>query len=95
MFRMPTLSLTLFGPFSAAIAGRAVPLPTDKTRALLAYLALAPDTPHRREALAGLLWPDQPEALARQNLRKTAGRLKAALEDDDPALAEALAEAAD
>ena len=88
---MPSrLSLTLFGPFSATVNDRAVPLPTDKTRALLAYLALAPDTPLRREALAGRLWPDQPEALARQNLRKTAGRLKAALDEHDPALAEAL-----
>ncbi|MEP7355725.1 MAG: tetratricopeptide repeat protein [Anaerolineales bacterium] len=65
-------------------------MPTDKTRALLAYLALTPDTPLRRERLAGLLWPDQPETQARQNLRKTIGRLKQAVHDRDPELAASL-----
>ena len=32
----------------------------DKVRALLAYLAVASQRPHRRESLAGLLWPEQP-----------------------------------
>ncbi len=32
-----------------------------KTQALLAYLAAESDRPHRREVLAGLLWPDQPD----------------------------------
>jgi DNA-binding SARP family transcriptional activator/predicted ATPase len=90
MTLMPRLALTLFGPFAALLAGHSLRLPTDKTRALLAYLALTPDTPVRRETLAGLLWPDQPETLARQNLRKTVGRLKSVLQAHDPALAEAL-----
>ena len=37
---------------------------SNKVRALLAYLAVEADRPHRREALAGLLWPEQPEAKA-------------------------------
>jgi hypothetical protein len=30
---------------------------SNKVRALLAYLAVEMDRPHRREVLAGLLWP--------------------------------------
>lgn len=39
-------------------------------RALLAYLVVEADRPHRREALAALLWPDQTENAARQSLRQ-------------------------
>jgi predicted ATPase/DNA-binding SARP family transcriptional activator len=39
-------------------------------RALLAYLAVEADHPHRREALATLLWSDQTENAARQSLRQ-------------------------
>jgi DNA-binding SARP family transcriptional activator len=84
---MSPLALTLFGAFNAAAGAQALRLPTDKTRALLAYLALSPDTPLRRETLAGLLWPDQSEDSARQNLRKTVWRLKQAIHDQDPPLA--------
>ena len=40
-------------------------------RALLVYLAVEEDRPHQRAALAGLLWPDAPEATARRNLTQT------------------------
>jgi DNA-binding SARP family transcriptional activator len=39
-----------------------------KVRALLAYLAVEAKWPHRRKALAGLLWPDLPDETARTNL---------------------------
>jgi DNA-binding SARP family transcriptional activator len=84
---MLQLSLTLFGSFAAAVHNATLHLPTDKARALLVYLALTPDTPLRREMLAGLLWPEQSEAMARQNLRQTAGRLKRAIHEKDPDLA--------
>jgi DNA-binding SARP family transcriptional activator len=42
----------------------------DKVRALLAYLAMEAEFPHRREALATLFWPDQSPKLARQSLRR-------------------------
>jgi predicted ATPase/DNA-binding SARP family transcriptional activator len=87
---MPPLSVTLFGSFTAAIAGTTLRLPTDKTRALLAYLALTADIPLRRDTLAPLFWPDQPEEQARQNLRKTLGRLRQAILDVEPALADHL-----
>ncbi len=81
------LSLTLFGGFTAVTAiGPSLHFPTDKARALLAYLALTPDSPLRREALAGLFWPEQPEELARQNLRQTLSRLRKSLDQAQPGL---------
>ena len=47
-----------------------------KARALLAYLAVEHDQAHRRERLAGLLWPDYPESAARANLRAAAEELQ-------------------
>jgi predicted ATPase len=54
----------------------------DKVRALLAYLALEADRPHRREALAGLLWPEQPEKAARDSLRNALSTLRKAIHDE-------------
>ena len=56
--------------------GREVGLPTRKARALLAYLALAPDQWHGRERLAGLLWSDRKEALARHSLTQALGSIR-------------------
>jgi DNA-binding SARP family transcriptional activator len=47
--------------------------------ALLAYLAVESDQAHSRETLMGLLWPELPEADARNNLRVTWSRLRARL----------------
>jgi hypothetical protein len=56
---------------------------SDKVRALLAYLAVEADRPHRREKLIGLLWPDWPERSARQNLSQALCNLRAAIGDRD------------
>jgi len=53
---------------------------TDKTRALLAYLAMEAARPHRRDVLAGLFWPDLPHNYARQSLRQSLSRIRRALE---------------
>jgi hypothetical protein len=50
-----------------------------KVRALLVHLALSPERPHRREALAGLLWAEFPERSARTNLRNALANLRLAL----------------
>jgi predicted ATPase/DNA-binding SARP family transcriptional activator len=47
--------------------------------ALLAYLAVESGRAHSREALMGLLWPELPEADARNNLRVTWSRLRTRL----------------
>ena len=52
-----------------------------KAQALLIYLALEPGL-HERDALAALLWSDQPAAKARANLRTALNRLRASLGDD-------------
>jgi len=54
---------------------------TDKARALLAYLTVEASRPHRRDTLAGLLWPDQPQRKARHNLRQALSHLRRALGD--------------
>src|SRR5215216_3863128 len=74
---MSTLELSLLGTFHAALDGSAVTgFRTDKMRAMLAYLCVEAAHPHRREALMGLLWPDQPEKTASINLRQALFRLR-------------------
>jgi len=81
---MPYLSLYLLGSFQVTLDGTSVTeFRSDKVRALLTYLALEADRPHRRDALAGLLWPDVPDATARNNLRQSLHRLRQAISDTD------------
>ncbi|MCW5849373.1 MAG: AAA family ATPase, partial [Anaerolineae bacterium] len=54
----------------------------DKVRALLAYLVVEADRPHRRESLAALLWPEQPEPTALHNLRQSLSLLRQALGEE-------------
>ena len=79
---MAPLSISLFGPFHVLLDGEPVThFEYDKVRALLAFLAIESDRPHRREFLAGLLWPEQPEAAAFQSLRQALSRLRHAIND--------------
>jgi DNA-binding SARP family transcriptional activator len=74
------LKLTLLGGFQAQLdAGAALVLPTRKTQALLAYLALPLGQAHPREKLASLLWGDMQDAQARGNLRHALSRIRKAL----------------
>jgi DNA-binding SARP family transcriptional activator len=54
----------------------------EKSQALLAYLALHPRRPQRREMLADLLYPDAPFERVRRNLSDTLYRLHKALGSD-------------
>jgi len=75
----PELRLTLLGGFTATLDHQPVSgLTSHKAQALLCYLAVTGRT-FSRPALAGLLWPDIPEANARMNLRKELARLNAVL----------------
>ena len=79
---MPNLSIALLGPVQVTLDGEPITdFATDKTQALLVYLAVEADCPHRRDALAGLLWPDQPQRNARHNLRQALSHLRHAIAD--------------
>ena len=83
---MAHLSLSLLGAFQATLDGKPITgFESAKVRALLAYLALEADGPHRRESLAGLLWPDRPEQVARHNLRHALSVLRKVIGDRDAA----------
>ncbi|MEJ2736835.1 MAG: BTAD domain-containing putative transcriptional regulator [Anaerolineae bacterium] len=49
----------------------------------MAYLAVEADRPHRRETLAGLLWPEWPERSARHNLSQALSNLRQAIGSSD------------
>ena len=78
---MEQLQLSLLGYFQALVEGTAVTdFPTDKTRALLAYLSVEANRPHRRDSLATLLWPEWDDATARGNLRLSLHRIRQTLD---------------
>lgn len=78
-----TLSLSTFGAFRAKLGTRPLGgLSGGKMTALLVYLAMKAGHKHRREALAGLFWPDLPVESARFNLRHTFFHLRHALDGD-------------
>ena len=90
MTPLPPLKLTLLGTFELRWQNQPVTtFPTDKVRALLAYLALEGHShPLRRESLATLLWPNYPDSIARRNLRQNLHRLKQLLDKLQPSLSE-------
>ncbi len=79
---MAKLDIAVLGPFTVTLAGRPLTdFRTDKMRALLAYLAVENTQIHRRAMLAGLLWPELPEAAAHHNLSQTLFLLRQLLND--------------
>jgi DNA-binding SARP family transcriptional activator len=74
--------IRLLGQFEIYANGAAVALPSRPAQSLLARLALTPGMAHRREKLAGELWPDAHEANARSNLRHALWRIRRALACD-------------
>ncbi|HTB72369.1 MAG TPA: AAA family ATPase [Polyangiaceae bacterium] len=73
------LVISLLGGFQARVGASTIHLPTRKTQALLAYLALHPGHPHDREKIQGLLWPDAPPRQAQASLRQTLFTLRKTL----------------
>ena len=81
---MARLGLLLLGPFGAVLDDAPITaFESNKVRALLAYLAVESDQPHRRESLAGLLWPEMPDRAALSNLRYALSNLRQAIGDRD------------
>ena len=79
---MAHLSLGVLGSLQVLVDDTPVTtLESDKVRALLVYLAVEGDRPHRRESLVGLLWPECSEQVARHNLRQALFNLRLAIGD--------------
>ena len=88
---MTQLHLSLLGTFAAHWGDQLITtFPTDKVRALLAYIAIEGKRPLRRETLATLLWPDYADSVAKRNLRQNLHRLKKLLDNLDPTLSDQL-----
>ena len=81
---MACLYLTMLGPYSTKLDDLSLSgFEGDKVRALLAYLTIEAGHPHRRSALAGLLWPDYPESAARASLRNALSNLRLTIRDQE------------
>ncbi len=76
---MPRLVLSFLGSLEIKRDDAYLGGLTAKTQALIAYLAIEAQQPHRREVLAGLFWGEQGEAAARNNLRQSLHQLQHAL----------------
>jgi DNA-binding SARP family transcriptional activator len=78
------LKLALMGPFEVTLDEQPVTwFQSDKARALLAYLAVEAASTHGRHALAGLLWPDVPDAHALHSLSQALCNLRTLVHDKD------------
>ena len=79
------LALYLFGSPRMELDGVPVHIPRRKALALLAYLVVEGNRPHRRESLFTLLWPGMPEKSARHVLSQTLYALRQVFPDlEDP-----------
>jgi DNA-binding SARP family transcriptional activator/DNA-binding transcriptional ArsR family regulator len=75
------LRIYLLGGFRLQQGGTPLPpIPTQKARSLLAYLLTYRDQPHTRDLLAGLFWPDLPDARARRRLSQALWQVRRVLE---------------
>jgi DNA-binding SARP family transcriptional activator/tetratricopeptide (TPR) repeat protein len=81
------LRLTLLGGFGAHLgSGEPAALPGQKTRALLAFLALHAGRPQPRAKLMALLWGESPDRQAAQSLRRALYLIRRALGPEAGAL---------
>jgi predicted ATPase/DNA-binding SARP family transcriptional activator len=76
---MKMLEVRLLGSFEITYRKEILAIPSRPAQSLFAYLILSAGTSHRREKLAGLLWPDSLEETARDNLRHALWRIRKAL----------------
>lgn len=76
------LEVRLLGTFDVRLDGRPIPFSSRPAQSLFAYLILKAGTPHRREKLAALLWPDSSEETARGNLRHALWQVRKGIPHD-------------
>ena len=82
---MGCLKIHMFGSFDVRLDGQSIiQFDTEKTRALLAYLASESDHSHQREYLAEMFWPERPPGAARANLRHALSILRKLIGDRPP-----------
>ena len=74
------LKVRLLGKFEVIHGDKTITVTSRPAQSLFAYLILSAGTSHRREKLAGMLWPGSLEETARDNLRHALWRLRKALE---------------
>jgi DNA-binding SARP family transcriptional activator len=91
--RAARLEIRLLGSFQVTLDGKPLSgIRSDKTRALLAYLAVETGRAHNRGALSALLWGESSEQAARASLRSSLSNLRQRLirqlaaDDDSPIL---------
>lgn len=88
--RTARLEIHLLGSFQATLDGAPLDgIRSDKTRALLAFLAVETGRAHNRGALSALLWGESSEQAARASLRSSLSNLRQCLirrltANDDP-----------
>ena len=81
---MHELTLSTLGIFQATLDNRPIKnFRSVKIQGMLIYLALTPRLAHSRAELATLLWPEESERAAKQNLRISLHRLRQLLGDTD------------
>lgn len=73
------LQIRFLGRFDVRVEGKPLAISTRAAQSLFAFLVLNSGTLHRREKLAGLLWPDTSDENARRSLRQELWRLRKAL----------------
>ena len=78
------LDLSLLGEPEMRLDGDIIEnLDSEKARALLFYITVEADRPHRRAELAELFWPNKPEGYGRNSLKQALAVLRRALRDRD------------
>ena len=75
------LEAHFLGRFDVQIDDALIEIKSRKAQSLLAYLLLNLEIQHRREKLAGILWPELDETAARSKLRYTLWQLRKAIGD--------------
>jgi len=73
------LQIRLLRQFDVRLDGKRIIISSRAGQSLLAYLAMTAGTPHRREKLAGTLWPESSDENARKNLRQELWRIRKAI----------------
>jgi DNA-binding SARP family transcriptional activator len=76
-----SLKIYLLGQFNLAAGEQQLGLNSRPAQSLFAYLVLSAGMTHRRELLAGLLWPESNEGNARSYLRQALWRIRKTLDD--------------